>query len=195
MKFVGRWSGSSQRSQPGKGIFRRLHTATRQLRAEDKPLVHSTVYKVPKEKIRIRTIELVVPALSLLKDQFASTGDLPPVTVEVFQRDNITSRNESVRFVFRNGASGEPWHPASVSRWFAGHLKRAGVRHRGPNQCRHTFASQTLSSYVPAEWVARQLGHTDTSMVRRHYGRWLPSDTRSMASLVSQMLGFDNIRS
>lgn len=151
-----------------------------------------SIYKVPKEKVRIRTIELVAPALSLLRDQFASTGDLPPVTVEVFQRDNITSRNEAVRFIFRNGMSGEPWHPASLGRWFAGHLKRAGVRHRGPNQCRHTFASQMLSSYVPVEWVARQLGHTDTSMVRKHYGRWIPGDTRSMASLVSQMLGFDS---
>ncbi|MDH4608121.1 integrase [Pseudomonas sp. BN102] len=71
-----------------------------------------------------------------------------------------------------------------------GHLKRARVRHRGPNQCRRTFASQALSCYVPVEWVARQLGHTDTTMVKKHYGRWIPSDTRSMAGIVSQMMGF-----
>ncbi len=106
------------------------------------------------------------------------------------QRDNVTKKRENVKFVFRNGVSGEPWHASSVGRWFTGHLKRAGVRHRGPNQCRHTFASQALSSYVPVEWVARQLGHTDTTMVKKHYGRWIPSDTRSMAGMVSQMMGF-----
>lgn len=55
---------------------------------------------------------------------------------------------------------------------------------------RHTFASQLLSSYVPLEWVARQLGHSDTKMIKRHYGRWIPDDTRSMAGMVSEMMGF-----
>jgi integrase len=147
-------------------------------------------YKVPKEKVRVRTVELIAPALEQLRKQFEVTGNMAPVEVNVIQRDNVTTKKESVRFVFRNGVSGEPWHASSVGRWFTGHLKRAGVRHRGPNQCRHTFASQALSSYVPVEWVARQLGHTDTTMVRRHYGRWIPSDTRSMADMVSKMMGF-----
>lgn len=149
-----------------------------------------TEYKVPKERARARTIELIAPALELLKQQHAETGSLPGVEVNVVQRDNVTSRKEVVRFIFRNGVSGEPWHASSLGRWFTGHLKRAGVRHRGPNQCRHTFASQALSSYVPIEWVARQLGHTDTSMIRKHYGRWIPNDTKSMAGMVSQMMGF-----
>ncbi|MBD8493879.1 Arm DNA-binding domain-containing protein [Pseudomonas syringae] len=147
-------------------------------------------YKVPKEKSRVRLVELIDPALEYLKQQFAETGELPAVTISVTQRDNVTKKRENVRFVFRNDSSGEPWHASSVNRWFTGHLKRAGVRHRGPNQCRHTFASQAVSSYVPLEWVARQLGHTDTTMVKRHYGRWIPNDTKSMAALVSQMMGF-----
>ena len=44
---------------------------------------------------------------------------------------------------------------------------------------------------MAVEWVARQLGHTDTTRVKKHYGRWIPSDTRSMAGIVSQMMGFD----
>src|SRR5690606_5728369 len=86
--------------------------------------------------------------------------------------------------------SRQPWHDSSVRRWFASHLDKAEVRRRGPNQCRHTFASQLLSSYVPLEWVARQLGHADTKMIKRHYGRWIPDDTRSMAGMVSEMMGF-----
>lgn len=147
-------------------------------------------YKVPKEKSRARRVELIDPAIHYLRAQQEITAALPAVTVEVVQRDNITVKRENVRFVFRNGQSGEPWHASSVGRWFGGHLKSVGVRHRGPNQCRHTFASQALSSYVPVEWVARQLGHTDTTMVKKHYGRWIPGDTKSLAGLVSQMMGF-----
>ncbi|GAB7527943.1 site-specific integrase [Pseudomonas sp. 3A(2025)] len=147
-------------------------------------------YKVPKEKSRARCVELIDPAIEYLRAQHEITSHLPPVTVEIMQRDNVTSKRENVRFVFRNGQSGEPWYTSSVGRWFKTHLSAVGVRHRGPNQCRHTFASQALSSYVPVEWVARQLGHTDTTMVKKHYGRWIPSDTKSLAGLVSQMMGF-----
>ena len=96
----------------------------------------------------------------------------------------------SSRFLFRSSTSGLLWNGKTLSNWFTAHLKKAEVRHRGANQCRHTFASQMLSSYVPVEWVARQLGHADTTMVRKHYGRWIPKDTKSMAGIVSKMLGF-----
>lgn len=33
----------------------------------------------------------------------------------------------------------------------------------------HTFASQLLSNDVPLEWVAQQLGHSDTTMIKKHY--------------------------
>ncbi|MCF5709559.1 DUF3596 domain-containing protein [Pseudomonas syringae] len=149
-----------------------------------------TEYKIPKEKSRARRVELIDPAIAYLRAQFEITGAQPAVSITVVQRDNNSTKRENVRFVFRNGQSGEPWHASSVGRWFGNHLKSVGVRHRGPNQCRHTFASQALSSYVPVEWVARQLGHTDTTMVKKHYGRWIPGDTKSLAGLVSQMMGF-----
>jgi len=74
-------------------------------------------------------------------------------------------------------------------------IDKAGVRHRGANQCRHTFASQALTSDVPVEWAARQLGHSDTTMIKKHYGRWIPGDTRSMAGIVSAMMGFRTAQS
>ncbi len=149
-----------------------------------------TEYKVPKERARVRFVELIDPALAFVKEQLEEVTDLPAVEVVVRQRDNVTVKTEQVRFLFRNGKSHEPWHASSLGRWFTGILKRAGVRHRGPNQCRHTFASQALSNYVPMEWLARQLGHTSTAMIRRHYGRWIRQDSRSMAGMVSRMMGF-----
>lgn len=149
-----------------------------------------TEFKVPKERSRLRFVELIDPALELLDDilKDAAAGTAQQITVT--QRDNVTERQEEVRLLFRNCISGQPWTAKTVSKWFTKHLARSGVRHRGANQCRHTFASQALSSYVPVEWVARQLGHTDTTMVRKHYGRWIPADTKSMAAIVSQMMGF-----
>lgn len=147
-------------------------------------------FKVPKERSRIRRVELIQPARIWLQRQKASTFLLPPVIVKVTQRDNVTVKDDTFRPVFRNGLSNQPWNDSSFRRWFTGHLRRAKVRHRGPNQCRHTFASQMLSNYVSMEWVARQLGHTDTTMVKRHYGRWITDDTPNMAQEVSRKLGF-----
>ncbi len=39
------------------------------------------------------------------------------------------------------------------------------------------------------KFAERQLGHNDTSMVRKHYGRWIPGNTKSMAGQVSRMMG------
>lgn len=148
-------------------------------------------FKVPKERSRVRTIELISPALELMTAILADAKQSEPEHITVVQRDNITKKHEQVRFLFRSSTSGLLWSGKTVSNWFTSHLEKAGIRHRGANQARHTFASQALSSYVPIEWVARQLGHSDTTMVRKHYGRWISKDTKSMADIVSKMMGFD----
>jgi integrase len=149
-------------------------------------------YKVPKERSRMRTVELIAPAVEWLKRQQQHTMMLPPQTISVKRRNNITAKDETVRFVFLNRQRDgyAPWSKETLARHAGDLLKKARVRHRGPNQCRHTFASQALSAYVPLEWVARQLGHSDTTMIKKHYGRWIPKDTKSMAPMVSEMMGF-----
>ncbi|MCX2898333.1 tyrosine-type recombinase/integrase [Pseudomonas mandelii] len=147
-------------------------------------------FKVPKERSRVRVVELIYPALELMREIVTAAKEATAVEITVIQRDNITSKKMKVRFLFHSSTSGLLWSGKTVSKWFTAHLKKAQVRHRGANQCRHTFASQALSSYVPVEWVARQLGHSDTTMVRKHYGRWIPRDTKSMAAFVSEQMGF-----
>lgn len=149
-------------------------------------------YKVPKEQCRIRVVELVAPAIEYLKSQMAYSAHLPAHEITVKQRDNISEKVEFVRFVFWNEyqTQRQPWHYSSTLRRFGELLRVAGVRHRGPNQCRHTFASQCLTHYIPLEWLARQLGHSDTTMIKKHYGKFIPSDTPSMAGWVSKKLGF-----
>lgn len=54
-------------------------------------------------------------------------------------------------------------------------MKKAGVRYRRPYQTRHTYASMMLSAGEHPMWVAKQMGHTDWTMIVRVYGRWMPS--------------------
>lgn len=57
-------------------------------------------YKVPKERGRVRIIELIEPARLWLKDQMQYTMMQLPIELNVKQRDNITTKKESVRFCF-----------------------------------------------------------------------------------------------
>jgi integrase len=53
-------------------------------------------------------------------------------------------------------------------------LKRAGVKHREFYQCRHTFATLLLSAGADWRYIADQMGHTDLTMLQKHYWKWRP---------------------
>jgi integrase len=148
-------------------------------------------YKVTKTRRSTRRVALLAPALRALRAQAKLTQHLPPVEIEYTDRDNRTRRKQKVRFVFLNSASGEPYSTSDTLRngWWKSHLKKAGVRQRGPNQCRHTFASQMLSSGIsPPEWIADQMGHTSTAMIFKHYAKWISKDGPDYPSLINQAL-------
>jgi len=56
------------------------------------------------------------------------------------------------------------------------------LRYRHMYETRHTFASWALAAGETPEWVARTLGHVDTSMVYKTYGRYIPNITRQDGS-------------
>jgi integrase len=53
-----------------------------------------------------------------------------------------------------------------------------GARYRNPYQTRHTFASSLLMLGVNPLYVAKQMGHVDTTMVNRIYGKWITGTGR-----------------
>jgi integrase len=53
-------------------------------------------------------------------------------------------------------------------------LKRAVVKHREFYQCRHTFATLLLSARADWRYIADQMGHTDLTMLQKHYWKWRP---------------------
>ena len=86
----------------------------------------------------------------------------------VTERDNRTVRKSRLRFVFHKTTTQAAWTSSDVllKNWWVGHLEKHGVRYRSPKNCRHTFASQVLSTGVaPVEWIAEYMGHTTTAMI------------------------------
>jgi integrase len=150
-------------------------------------------HKAPKEKSRTREIDLVEPAIELLREILADIGDVQPEEIEVTGLDNLTVKNESVRLLFRNPNTAQPWSASALDRWFKSHCEIAGVRHRGVNQCRHTFASRALSRYLPKEWVIHQLGHGDFQMLKKHYAKWMPSETDKAPVLIGEINAAMNV--
>jgi integrase len=76
--------------------------------------------------------------------------------------------------VFLNPTYGEQWtgDKAIRERWKR-ILLLAGVRYRNPYQTRHTYASSLLMLGANPLYVANQLGHVDTALVFRTYGKWI----------------------
>lgn len=149
-------------------------------------------YKVTKTRRSTRKVNLLASALHALQAQARFTQNLPAKVIEVVDRDNRTVREQRVRLVFHNTATGEPYRSSDVLRhgWWVTHLQKAGVRQRGPNTCRHTLASQMLSSGIATpEWIADQMEHTSTAMIFKHYAKWICEDGPDVVGRLNQTLG------
>lgn len=92
--------------------------------------------------------------------------------------------------VFLNTKNGLPHVSDFVvrDRFFKSHLLAAGVRYRGPSQCRHTYASQLLTT-GSIDWIAEQMRHTNGNMIRQHYGTWINEDGPDVIALLQHALG------
>lgn len=148
-------------------------------------------YKVTKTRRSNRELKLLGPAHQALLAQAQFTKNLPPVEVPVTERDNRTTRTHRLRFVFHKSTTGAAWSSSDVllKSWWRGHLESTGVRYRSPNNCRHTFACQILSTGVaPVEWLAEYMGHTSTAMIHRHYGTWIPKRAHDQLSIIETAL-------
>jgi integrase len=71
---------------------------------------------------------------------------------------------------------GDPWGKSHQQRPIAEASERAKISPPANfNITRHTYASHSVMNGVPLMVVARNLGHTDTRMVEKHYGHLAPS--------------------
>jgi integrase len=149
-------------------------------------------YRVTKTRRSTRKVRLLEPAWDALRKLDAINQPKTVDTVDVVERDNKTIRKHKLHFVFLNTKSGLPHVSDFVvrDRLFKAHLKAAGVRYRGPGQCRHTYASQLLTTGVASvDWIAEQMGHTSANMIRQHYGMWINEDGPDVIDMLQNALG------
>jgi integrase len=73
-------------------------------------------------------------------------------------------------------ADGSTWAKSHQARPMREACARAKIKPAvGFHQLRHTWASHAVMNGVPLLVVAKNLGHSDTRMVERHYGHLAPS--------------------
>ena len=84
-------------------------------------------------------------------------------------------------YVFVN-SEGRPIQQENLGKIWRRALTKSGVRYRRLYETRHTFASWALAAGESPEWVARTLGHVDTTMIYRTYGCYIPHLTRKDGS-------------
>lgn len=117
-----------------------------------------------------------------LKNEYSRRQiQLRPAMVEVLERQWEQTKHFDSPYVFLT-----PIGTPIIQDRLREHWKRAmdesGLRYRRMYETRHTFASWALGAGELPEWVARTLGHADTSMVYRTYGRYIPNLTRQDGS-------------
>nr|WP_244257586.1 site-specific integrase [Paraburkholderia phymatum] len=125
-----------------------------------------------------RDVKLLAPAMAALMAQKEYTfvaGE------EIFNRPSW------------RGREGGPWrHDHQIWDAWKTTLKDAKVRYRNPYQTRHTYASMMLSAGERKIWVANQMGHSDTTSIKRNYGRWIPNSDPQAGSRAVELFAPEN---
>lgn len=139
-----------------------------------------SIYKVPKTKKSQRVVELMPQAIQILKKQL-HTKQNKVRKIKILQRDNRNYKEKNHYPVFINTNTNNPWSHATPYRdgFWVTHLKKAEVRYRGAKQARHTWISLMITYNLPLPWIVAQVGHTDTTMILRHYGKLLQKRDKS----------------
>jgi len=122
----------------------------------------------PKTQSSYRDIMMLPIVREALLDQRKYTGDR-----------ELVFCNRSGRPIHQNNFRRRIWVPL---------LKRLGLAVRRPYETRHTAATIWLASGENPEWVARQLGHSNTEMLFRVYSRYIPNLTRKDGTAIKALI-------
>lgn len=109
-----------------------------------------------------------------------------PVRQALLAQEKLTKGK--TEFVFAN-RKGNPLDNRNVTQkiWYP-LLRFIGLEKRTPYQTRHTAATLWLAAGESPEWIAKQLGHSTTTMLFRVYSRYVPNLTRQDGSAFEKLL-------
>jgi len=115
-----------------------------------------------------REIDMTSPVLEALKAQHLITG-----------KGDYVFCNQEGHPLDNHNVCNRVWYPL---------LRYLDLRKRRMYETRHTAATFWMASGENPEWIARQMGHTNTEMLFKVYSRFVPNLTRKDGSAFEQML-------
>lgn len=124
---------------------------------------------ITKTESSVRDIHMSTPVYHALIRQKQHSADL----------SKFVFCNRNGEAINHNNVTQRVWYPL---------LKRLNLEKRRPYQTRHTAATLWLASGESPEWIARQMGHANTSMLFRVYSRYVPNLTRMDGSAIEKLL-------
>jgi integrase len=125
------------------------------------------------ERSRVRNREKVE-----LKTEYSRRIiELRPSLKKALENQWELTKDFQSEYMFIN-SEGRPILQDKLREVWARSMARSGLRYRRMYEVRHTFASWALGAGELPEWVARTLGHANTSMVYKTYGRYIKNLTR-----------------
>ncbi len=116
------------------------------------------------------------------KDELKNEYSRREILIRPSMREVIEAQRQQIAhiqsdYVFLN-MEGQPIYQDRLAKVWRKAMKESKLRYRRMYDVRHTFASWALAAGELPGWVARTLGHADTSMVYNTYGRFIPNLTR-----------------
>ncbi|MBM7455224.1 integrase [Oceanisphaera litoralis] len=146
--------------------------------------------KPPKTAAGVRTVDLLPPAVAILKRQRELTFMLPARKDEIRLLHNKT-RTEPRRRVFLS-SNNKPYRDPTLlttHQAWADLLRRAGLTYREAYQLRHSYASMMLMVGAHPAYLARQMGHADWGMIRKVYAKWVADENPGYRDELARKLG------
>lgn len=117
----------------------------------------------------LRDLQMSQPVYEALKRQHAATSTISEYVFCNREGHPIDNKNFSDRV----------WYPL---------LRHLGLKPRRPYQMRHTAATLWLASGEAPEWIANQMGHSNSQMLFTVYSRFVPNMTRRDGSAIDRLL-------
>ena len=126
------------------------------------------------------------------------TVALDTATVETLRahRDAIAERARACRvefaengYVFSHSPAGSvPWRPDHVTKKWAYHRDRIGLKGVRLHDLRHLQATMLLKAGVPVRNVSKRLGHRDPSVTLNVYAQYLEDNDHEAAAILGKLL-------
>ena len=112
--------------------------------------------------------------------------EIRPSMQAVLEDQEKLTQGFDTPYVFIN-TKGRPILQDKLREHWARAMKKSGLKYRRMYECRHTFCSWALGAGELPGWVARTLGHVNTSMIYKTYGRYIRNLVRADGSAFERM--------